>query len=271
MMTKQVMVKVILLLLIWSALPVQALEKKEPVKSMYEGLSLGVGLEYEEGDYGTVDTTETWTVPVNVRYRSGNVSYEVSVPYISAESNGEITIRAGGGRHTTSTSGTAASQSESGIGDITLAASYFLPPLDDEDLYLFFTGRVMLDTGDERAGLGTGETSYALEFSLDKYIRNNLYFATIGYEFVNDAPGIDYDDVLYGLMGLMHPLDRQLSVGSSLYYSQASTPGFDELVELNALFRQRLDAQNTLSGYILLGLSDSAADWGLGVNVRHYF
>jgi hypothetical protein len=42
-------------------------------------------------------------------------------------------------------------------------------------------------------------------------------------------------------------------------------------VELNALFRKKLDAENTLSGYILLGLSDSAADWGAGLNVRHYF
>lgn len=270
-MTKQAIVIVIVFLLIGIVIPVQAVEKQEPASSVYDGLSLGVGLEYEKGDYGTADTTETWTVPVNVRYRTGNVAYAITVPYISAESNGEITVRSGGGRHTTSTSGTRAPQSESGIGDIGLAASYFLPPTADKDLYLFFTARVMLASGDEDAGLGTGETSYALEFSLDKYVRNDLYFATIGYEFVNDAPGTDYQDGLYGLMGMMHPLERRFSVGGSLYYSQASTPGFDDLVELNALFRQRLDAQNALSGYLLLGLSDSAADWGAGLNVRHYF
>jgi len=270
-MKKQLVMNALLLLLIGSTSPVQAMEKKEPVKSVYDGLSLGVGLEYEEGDYGTGDTTRSWVIPVNVRYRSGNMAYEVSVPYISAESDGEITIRSAGGRHTTSKSGTTAPQNESGIGDISFAASYFLPPVPNKELYPFITARVTLDTGDEVAGLGTGESSYAQEFSLDKYLSNDLYFATIGYELINDAPGVDYDDVLYGLVGMMHPLDRRFSAGGSLYYAQASTPGFDDLVELNALFRQKLDTSNTLSGYILLGLSDSAADWGAGINVRHYF
>lgn len=267
----QPITKVLLLLFIGFSSLVQAVEKKEPVKSVYDGLSLGVGLEYEEGDYATGDTTGSWVIPVNVRYRSGNVAYEVTVPYISAESDGEITIRSGGGRHTTSISGTSTPQSASGIGDTSFAASYFLPPLQDKTLYPFITARVTLDTGDEVAGLGTGESSYALEFSLDKYVSNDLYFATIGYESISDAPGVDYDDVLYGLMGMMHPLDHQFSAGGSLYYAQASSPGFDDLVELNALFRQVLDNKNTLSGYFLMGLSDSAADWGTGINVRHYF
>lgn len=270
-MTKHIIARVVLIVLIGSAIPTQAVEQKEPARSVYDGLSLGVGLQYEEGDYGTTATTETWTVPVNVRYRTGNVAYEVTVPYISAESNGEITVRSGGGRHTSSTSGSTAPRSESGIGDISLAASYYLPPGSDRDLYLFLTGRLTLDTGDENAGLGTGENSFALEFNLDKYVNNDLYFATLGYEFVDDAPGVEYDDVLYGLMGMMTPLNRQSSVGGSLYYAQASTPGLDDVVELNALFRQQLDVRNALSGYILMGLSDSAADWGAGINVRHYF
>lgn len=270
-MKKLAAVSILCLVPVWITSPAHAVETKEPVKSLYPGLSLRVGLEYEEGDYGTGDTTETWTLPVNVRYRTGNISYEITVPYISAESSGEIIVRSGGSHHTTSTSGMAAPQSESGIGDVRLAASYFMPQGTDKDLYLFFTGRLGLDTGDENRGLGTGETSYAFEFSVDKYISDNLYFGTVGYEFVNDAGGVDYEDVLYGLMGMLYSLDRQSSVGGSLYYSQASAPGFDDIVELNVLFRHRLDVQNILYGYVLLGLSDSAADWGMGINIRHYF
>lgn len=250
--------------------PAYGLETKERVRSIYDGLSLSAGLEYEEGDYGTGDTTETWTIPVNVRYRTGNMSYEVTVPYLSAESTGDIVVMTGGGRHSTSTSRTTG-QSESGIGDISLAVTYFLPQGADKELYLYLTGWVSLDTGDEQNGLGSGEKSYAIEASIDKYIGDELYFGTVGYQFFNDAVDVDYDNSLYGLVGLMRPWNNQTSLGGSLYYSQAATPGFDNIVELSGLFRHKLDRQRTLYGYILLGMSDGAADWGTGVRIRHYF
>ncbi len=113
---------ILFLLLIMSS-SLYALQQKDPGVVRYPGLSIAVGMEYEEGDYGTADTTETWTIPVRIKYRTGNILLEATIPYISAESTGVITTRSHGGRHMVPTTSISGSQSESGIGDISLGAS----------------------------------------------------------------------------------------------------------------------------------------------------
>lgn len=260
----------ILFLLLTMSSSLHALQQKDPEVVRYPGLSIAVGMEYEEGDYGTADTTETWTIPVRVKYRTADVLLEATIPYISAESTGVITTRTHGGRHMIPTTSISGSQSESGIGDISLGASYFLPRGTDKDLYLSVTGRVNLPTGDETVGLGKGETSYDLEFNIDKYLEKNLFFGTIGYEFVDEGV-VGYDDILYGTVGAMHELDRKSSLGGSLYYAGAGTPGYDDVMELAGLVKHRLDKHYSLFGHVLIGLSDSAADWGAGLNLRYRF
>ena len=126
-MLRKFMAGLSVLICLSGSYPAIAQEKQETAKSRYSGLSLSIGLEYEEGDYGTAYTTRSWTAPLGIRFRHDNFLFEVVVPYITAESSGAITVLARGGRRSLSGTTTTTAQRESGIGDITLAGSYFLP------------------------------------------------------------------------------------------------------------------------------------------------
>src|SRR4249919_2845504 len=47
-----------------------------------DGLSLGAGVDYSSGDYGSDTTTEILSVPFTAKYTSGNWSYKASLPWL---------------------------------------------------------------------------------------------------------------------------------------------------------------------------------------------
>src|SRR5688572_25501468 len=98
-------------------------------------LSLGVGFNYSEGDYGTSQTTEILSIPVTARYERDRWIFKLTVPYLrvsgpsnvipgvgqtsNANPNGRGRGQGGGAVAGTTTTGTA-----SGLGDIVASATY---------------------------------------------------------------------------------------------------------------------------------------------------
>ena len=53
-------------------------------------IRLSIGGNYSTGDYGTVDRTQVWSVPVGLRITTGNFNIRVSVPYVSLNGPGSL-------------------------------------------------------------------------------------------------------------------------------------------------------------------------------------
>lgn len=53
-------------------------------------IRLSIGGNYSSGDYGTADRTQVWSVPVGLRFTSGNFNIRVSVPYVSLNGPGSL-------------------------------------------------------------------------------------------------------------------------------------------------------------------------------------
>lgn len=51
---------------------------------------ISAGANYSEGDYGDVEKTKVVSAPVAVRYRKGNFSVRVSLPYVSIDGPGSL-------------------------------------------------------------------------------------------------------------------------------------------------------------------------------------
>lgn len=233
-----------------------------------KGLAVGVGLEYEEGDYDTGDTTELWRIPFSVSYSTEKWYLNATIPYLSAESDGALVVRSS--THHISTRPARRGRTESGLGDITLSATRYLAYNRERNLEPFVRGRIKLGTADEDDGLGTGESDVAGEFGVNIWRKPNRYYAALGYELVGDPPGVDYDNVFYAYTGVSRRLNERQRIGVDLYYSESSTPGFDDALELSGYVNQRLDAQRTLHAYLLAGLTDGSPDWGGGVGLKWY-
>ena len=51
---------------------------------------LSIGANFSSGDYGTTDRTQVWSVPVGLRWTSGNFNVRVSVPYVVLDGPGSL-------------------------------------------------------------------------------------------------------------------------------------------------------------------------------------
>ncbi len=53
-------------------------------------LRLSTGLNFSKGDYGEIEDTEVFSVPVSLTYRSGNFKVRVSVPWVQIDGPGSL-------------------------------------------------------------------------------------------------------------------------------------------------------------------------------------
>ena len=242
----------------------------ESARARLSGLAVSVGLEYAQGDYGTPYTTKLWSIPFGLSYSTNDYSVGVSVPYLNAKSDGTITVPSHTGTHMTSSKVSSTSQSASGLGDISMYAHYYLTN-KNADLETYITGRIKLGTADENKGLGTGGTDYSVEFSAEKTQAKNVFFGTLGYQISGDAAGIVYDNVVYGDAGIKIKTSDTYGLGAQLNYSQASVSGVDDYLDLTGFITTELDKRRDLYFYVELGLSDSAPNFGAGINLRYAY
>lgn len=239
-------------------------------RNRLEGVAVSVGLEYEQGDYGTPYTTKLWRIPFGLSYNTDEFGVGVMVPYLSATSNGTITIASHTGGHMTSGHTSSTSQSVSGIGDINVYAHYYLTT-KKADLETYLTGRIKFGTADENKGLGTGATDYSIEFTAEKTATKQTYYGTIGYQISGDAAGINYDNVIYGDVGLRHELNKTQALGAEFNFSQAAVSGVDSYLDITGFMTTELDKKRDLYFYLQAGLTHSAPNFGAGVNLRYSF
>ena len=162
-------------------------------------------------------------------------------------------------------------QTESGIGDILLSGSYYLTPDYRNEITYRLTGIAKLGTADETKGLGTGENDFSIEGGITKDIDEYILAGTLGYEFVGDPPGFNYDNVIYGELGLTKQLSKNRKIGTFLYYSQADSSISEEPLEVSFFYRQPILNNRDVYIYFSKGLSDGSPDFSLGGSIQFYY
>jgi hypothetical protein len=237
--------------------------------------SLGIIGEYTTGDYGTGSDTNIWYFPVTLRYSTERYAFRLTVPYLSVDGTGNVVVTAvdqHAGQHAGQGAVTTVGrQTESGLGDVIVSGTYTAVPESATSPAVELTGKIKLATADENRNLGTGENDYAVEVELFKSRDQYTGFGGGGYKILGDPPGVNYNNVFYGFIGVESRLDKQLTGGIELYVEQAATSASSNLQQLTPYLAQKLDKTLTARGYLILGLSDGSPDWGIGVGVTYYW
>ena len=116
------------------------------------------------------------------------------------------------------------SESNSGIGDVSLLASHSLLFSDDQSAQLKGSAIAKLDNGNEDDGLGSGTREYSVELSADKLFDYGHLTAGAGYTFINstNTSSVDADNTAYGYVDAALSPIRQLDIGLAYHYGQAS-------------------------------------------------
>ena len=138
---------------------------------------LSAGVSYSKGDYGEIEDTEVFAVPVSLTYRSGDLKIRVSVPFVQVTGPGSLLStpegrdgggsgqgrgRGRGGDSGNSGSGSSSSGSGSGGSEIEVEDEIEDEVVDDDDVV---DGGGFAAADNTRSGIG--DVSIAVTYSLE--------------------------------------------------------------------------------------------------------
>ncbi|HKI51567.1 MAG TPA: transporter [Geothermobacteraceae bacterium] len=241
-------------------------------------LSLGLGMQFEAGDYGTSDTVEIWKVPLLVEWApQERLMLALEIPYLYQSRTG-ATVLVGGTptpvrRGTGSMAGTGgmsvvgSESSVSGLGDITLTASLTL--LKDQEAMPRILAHLYakLPTADEQEGLGTGEFDWGGGLGLGKRFGDWSSYAEALYIEPGTSELYAPDGYWEWLASLSYRTTANLRPGLSISGGTAPFAGTEGPLELKARLTGLSGELTSYSFYVVRGLSDASPDWGLGCSI----
>ena len=223
---------------------------------------LSGGYQYTSGDYGGGRTiTETY-VPLAAGYRFPWAGVWVTVPYVSVsgpatiidDTTGDFSPGPGGAR--------------SGLGDVMLSGTlYDLTDSGSAGLYLDLTGTVKFATGSASAGLGTGESDYAVQLEALREFGRIGVFGTAGYV-VRSGPGrINLRDVPFGEAGADVLLIAGVRAGMSFAYRTSPIARYESVKQAAVFVAFAAPDGLIVHPLVFKGFGDSSPSWGAGVQL----
>lgn len=239
------------------------------------GLSLGTGLTYSSGTYGTSDTTRIVSIPFIAQVESGRWTLKLTVPYIEISGNGNVlpgvgrvenSNPRGRGRGAGSTTGAA-----SGMGDVVAAATYnyFYDSASEAGVNL--TGKIKFGTADPNKGLGTGRNDYGAQVDVYKAFDPLTLYAGLGYTILGSSEFIHLNNVFNVTAGGLLKIDGARSVGLQYDARERASAASGPLREMSAFYFRKLDRNWNMQAYLSKGFANGSPDWGVGGIFMHAF
>lgn len=231
-------------------------------------ISVALGFESSSGKYGTPDTTTFFSIPAICKYETDLWLLKLTVPYISITTVDGVLPGIG----LVVNANTAGSKvTTSGLGDVVAATTYYVSPDRDGSAGLDITGEIKLPTADKAAGLGTGETDYAVKLDIYKTFNVTTLSAVVGRKFLGSSAMYPLQDVFYGSVGASYHLTEKMSVSVNLDTAQESSDTLPGPLEVSLNFMRKIDKNKKFEVYLLKGLSNGSPDTGFGGMIFYLF
>lgn len=232
-------------------------------------LTVAVGGDYSSGKYGDVARTETWSVPVFVKYEIGSLVYRLSVPYV--RTTGPSNVLGAGPNRVVLPSTAGPARTEEGLGDVVAGATYAAFESPDLKTGVDLTGKVKFGTGDKDKGLGTGENDYAMQVDIFHSYGVLTGLAALGRKKMGDPAGVNFRDPWYSYVGAAYRFSARTSMGVMYDWRQKLTAASSPVREVTAFITHKLDGGMKVQGYVVAGFSNASPDFGLGATLGYGF
>ncbi|MBT4740044.1 MAG: hypothetical protein HOH20_08020 [Rhodospirillaceae bacterium] len=227
---------------------------------------MNLGLDYTTGSYGDDEKTEILYIPLSLRAEDGPWTVRAVVPWLHVNGPALILDGADGG-----SVGTRATESASGLGDISLSLMYSFEQFYEKNLFIDFTTRVKIPTASLEAGLGTGKADAAVQVDLAQAIGPFIPFATLGYKWAGVPDGFALRNTVYGSVGLQYSWSDTVATGVSYDYRQSSLETSTDPQDGTAYLNIRFADDWSVSIYGVMGFSENSPDAGGGVSFVYRF
>lgn len=232
--------------------------------------TLGIQPSYFEGDYGTGMDTEITYVPVYAKYRAGNFSFKVTVPYISVKNEGVI-VSGGTVVGKNGHGGTTTATRKSGLGDVIAESRYrFRGTGSGPDVSPYV--KVKFGTASYDDGLGTGENDYEGGIGLEWTIGRDTYpFLDIGYRLVGSPPGRNLRNIATYEAGSTFRLDDSNFLSAIFSGHESTEAGFANSAEILLAWNHETTPGSGIQLYVDKGLTDGSPKYGFGIGAYTRF
>lgn len=223
-----------------------------------------IGVDYSTGSYGVEEETSVVYAPLGLRATTSRWRFEAAVPYLRVE--GPAGSIVGG----VVIPGTGPVVSQSGLGDVTVAATYQLVQPEAGRTQWELGAGAKLPTADD--GLGTGEADYNVVLGVRQPLGESLtLMGNLGYQWLGDPEAFELQDGPTAMIGLNYASSPRLNIGLQANYRSAYLDGFDEQILVNPYFRFAHENGWSVTGYGTVGLTDSTPDVGVGFVIGRAF
>lgn len=232
---------------------------------------LSFGGYYSKGDYGQGADTSILYFPLSYTRHLGHWNLQLSVPRLEISGAGNVLVNVGGlGRDDVGLLQEDVSQTQRGMGDTLISATYQLPALSENAPFIDLGFEVKLPTADENKGLGTGAHDYGLQMDLYQQWGKTTLFATLGHRFRGTSSLYsDMEDSTFVSLGFTRPLAQRWSGGLIYDFREAASSNSGETHELLPYVSWALSSQWTLMGYAVKGFTQDSADRAVGLQVNY--
>lgn len=252
-------------------------------------LSAGIGFEFATGKYGTDQTTDSFSIPLTIRYDpSEQIELELIVPYIY-QSNGSTTstgmFRFRNGRNGVAANGSVTngqgrsggaqnsdpSRSESGVGDTSLKLGYVVWPEGKTNPRLKPLLYAQFPTADEDKGLGTGKFSGGAGLEIAKWFGDWYLYGEGIYIFQEKSAEFALKDYFSYEAGLAYQMTDRFRPSLLVMGATAPSDFSSAIAEVRLKTGFRLTGRAGLEAYLATGLTSQSPDFGAGVAVFYEF
>ena len=235
-----------------------------------EHFQLKIGAAYDQGDFGTSDTTRSAYVPLTLRYLGERFDVGVTASMIYLDTESSVVVIDG----VPTASERARRTKDVGFGDLIFRGRYYL--LDDPGPDSFVPGlapflKVKAPTADESKGFGTGEWDVGLGLEFDKRFTEFFILGDVSYTFIGDPPDQNLRDRPGASLGIGRYFTPNLAGVVLLDWRRSLVRGREDPLDLVGIVQIRLTRTLTLSPYAFAGLTSGSPDFGVGAEVSWRF
>jgi len=219
-------------------------------------VKLDTSVIYARGSYGLPTDTDIWMALVAPTYETSDYRLQLTLHYLWLK--GPASAAGGVGA-------TAASRSESGIGDVAVTGTWKLAPANG--WYPSVGAKIKFPTADDAKGLGTGQTDASFQFDVAKKLGDITPYATFGYQFLGRSTLYPMKDGAFATVGFLTPVSDEGTFGIGGNWRQPTFTGGKSAEELMLFVQQKISDSSHFQIFALHGFTDASPDFALGATL----
>jgi hypothetical protein len=235
-----------------------------------EHFQVKIGAYYDQGDFGSLNTTRAFYTPVTLRYLGNRFDIGVTPSFALVNTPGGVRLIDGVPTPTRERSSLVRT-TESGVGDTVVRGRFRLLAETEGGPTITPFVKVKIPTGRDNPSLSTGKTDYGFGVEVDKQVSPVLLFGDLSYTVTGKVVGLNLQNRIGGSFGVGGKLSESTTLSGLLDWRRSIVTGNENPTELVGVITYRLSPTVTVSPNVYFGLTNSSPTVGGGVELAFRF